>query len=281
MKIIVNADDFGRHEKINEAVEKAFCDGFLRSATLMPGGMAFEHGVEIAKRHPELGVGIHLTLVNGFPILPPDEIPSLVTGNGVFYDDYGTFLKRYASGRIRISEIRAELSAQITKMKNTGLELTHIDSHQHLHHMPGILGIVLELASAAGIRRMRFSRGKIAEDLLRGHAVGRIGLSSLARLAARKARKNGFLMPDHFAGIVAGEAVDQTYLSALFDNLDNGVTEIMLHPGTDNEILQRDCRWEHDFEAELESVTSPFLMKKLKDKGIQSINFRCLDNITR
>ncbi len=276
MKIIVNADDFGRHEKINEAVEKAFCEGFLRSATLMPGGKAFDQGIEIAKRHTELGVGIHLTLVNGFPLLPPEEIPSLVTGDGVFYDDYGTFLKRYASGRIRISEIRSELAAQITKMKNTGLELTHVDSHQHLHHMPGILGTVLELASAAGIKRMRFSRGKLSEDLLRGHTVGRIGLSSLARLAARKAKKNGFLMPDHFAGIVAGDAVDQAYISTLFDKLDTGITEIMLHPGTDNEILQRDCRWEHDFEAEHETVTSPFLMKKLKDKGIESVNFQAL-----
>ncbi len=276
MKIIVNADDFGRHEKINEAVEKALCDGFLRSATLMPGGKAFDDAVEIARRHPELGTGIHLTLVNGFPILPPEEIPSLVTGEGVFYDDYGTFLKRYASGRFRISEIRSELAAQVKKMKDTGLELTHVDSHQHLHHMPGILGIVLELASAAGIKRMRFSRGKISTDLFSGHIVGRIGLSSLARISARKAARQGFKMPDHFAGIVAGEAVDQAYLSALFDKLDNGVTEIMLHPGTDNEILQRECNWDHDFEAELASVTSPFLMKKLKDRGIESVNFGSL-----
>ena len=276
MRIIVNADDFGRHEKINEAVEKALCEGCLRSATIMPGGKAFSHGVEVAKRNPDLGVGVHLTLVNGFPILPPDEIPSLVTEDGMFYDDYGTFMKRYATGKIRLEEIRSELAAQIAKVQGTGLELTHLDSHQHLHHLPGILGIVLELASAANIKRLRFSRGRLSEDLFRGHIIGRVGLSSLAKLAAQKARMKGFIMPDHFAGIVAGEAVTERYLFRLFKHLGKGTTEIMLHPGTDNAVLKSECRWEHDFEAELRAVTSPHVLEKMKIMGIEAINFRSL-----
>ncbi len=66
-RLIVNADDFGRHELINAAVERGVTAGCLRSATLMPGGKAFDSAVAVAKRHTELGVGIHFTLVNGYP----------------------------------------------------------------------------------------------------------------------------------------------------------------------------------------------------------------------
>lgn len=279
MKIIVNADDFGRHEKINAAVEQALCRGCLRSATLMPGGKAFEHGVDIGKRHPDLGVGIHLTLVNGFPVLPPGEIPSLVTGDGVFYDDYGTFFKRYVSGKVRFDEVRAELAAQIAKVEGTGLAPTHLDSHQHLHHLPGIFGIVLELASAAGIKRLRLSRGNLSEDISGNSIVGRVGLSVLARIAAIKAKSNGFVMPEHFAGIVAGEAVTESYLFNLFERHEKGTTEIMLHPGTDNTVLRSDCRWDHDFEAELRAVTSAQVLNKMKAIGIEAVNYRSLEKV--
>ena len=134
----MNADDFGRHELINRAVERAFNAGCLKSATLMAGGIAFDDAVKLAKKIPNLGVGIHFTLANGNPILPPNEIPSLVTPEGVFHGDYIKFLKRYLSGKISLSEVRSELAAQLEKILNTGLTLTHFDSHQHLHHIPGI-----------------------------------------------------------------------------------------------------------------------------------------------
>ena len=110
-RLIVNADDFGRHELINRAVEQGVTEGCLRSATLMPGGRAFASAVAVAKSHEELGVGIHFTLANGFPVLPPEEIPSLVTGQGVFYDDYALFVKRFLTGKVRLEEVRAELAA--------------------------------------------------------------------------------------------------------------------------------------------------------------------------
>ena len=278
MKIIVNADDFGRHELINRAVEKAVAEGCLRSATLMPGGKAFEGAVEVGKRQPLLGVGIHFTLANGFPVLPPKEIPSLVTEEGVFYNDYMAFLKRYMKGRVNLGEVRSELAAQLAKTERTGLSLTHVDSHQHLHHVPGILGIVLDLAESAGIHALRVSRTRIFDGDLgsAGQLIGRLGLGSLAGFAGSRARKRGFFMADHFAGIVAGEAVDEEYLWDFLENLREGTTEIMLHPGTDNAVLQTACRWDHDFEAELRAVTSPRILEKLSRKGIEAVNFRCL-----
>ena len=109
--LIVNADDFGRHELINRAVERAFNDGCLKSATLMAGGIAFDDAVDVAKKLSGLGVGIHFTLANGNPVLPPEEVPSLVTSDGTFHADYVAFLKRYMSGKISLDEVRSELAA--------------------------------------------------------------------------------------------------------------------------------------------------------------------------
>ena len=273
--LIVNADDFGRHALINRAVERAFNSGCLKSATLMAGGVAFDDAVKLAKKIPALGVGIHFTLANGNPILPPEDIPTLVTAQGIFHADYVTFLKKYFGGKISLAEVRAELAAQLNKIRRAGLTLTHFDSHQHLHHMPGIIEIVLDLAAAENIFAMRVADTKIFDGELKniGQFIGRLGLGSLAKFAAHKAHKKNFATPEHFAGIVAGEAVNENFLLKLIENLRGGTTEIMLHPGTDNKILQDFCQWEHNFEAELAAVTSKRVLTLLKEKNIAAINF--------
>ena len=273
--LIVNADDFGRHELINRAVEKALQEGCLRSATIMAGGIAFDDAVEVAKKNPALGVGIHFTLANGFPVLPPEKIPTLVTEDGIFFENYVVFLKKYLQGKVSAEEIKLELAAQLEKVQRAGLKLTHFDSHQHLHHIPGIIEICLDLAEGAKISALRISETKIFDGELDsiGKFIGRLGLGSLAKFAAHKARKKNFRTPEHFTGIVAGEAVDENFLSKLLDKLQDGTTEIMLHPGTDNKILQNYCDWEHDFEGELAAVTSPKILKMLEEKNISAINF--------
>ncbi|MBE8955490.1 MAG: ChbG/HpnK family deacetylase [Quinella sp. 2Q5] len=277
-QLIVNADDFGRHELINRAVERAFNRGCLRSATLMAGGIAFDDAVKVAKKISGLGVGIHFTLACGNPVLPPKEIPTLVTAEGIFHADYVTFLKLYLRGRISLAEVRAELAAQLEKIRRAGVKLTHVDSHQHLHHVPGIVKIVLELASSAGLRAMRVADAKLFDGELKtfGQFVGRFGLNSLAKFTAHHAHRKNFVTPNHFAGIVAGEAVGENFMLKLIENLRDGTTEVMLHPGTDNKILQDFCQWDHDFEAELAAVTSPKVLRLLETKNISAVNFAAL-----
>ena len=81
-------------------------------------------------------------------------------------------------------------------------------------------------------------------------------------------------MPDHFAGIIAGEAVDTETLTQIAVSLGDGVTEVMLHPGTDNAVLIRDCLWNHDFEAELAAVCAPSVHDALAAAGAEIVNFR-------
>lgn len=276
LQFIVNADDFGRHLLINRAVTQCVEQGCLRSATLMPGGKAFDDAVDTALAHPELGVGIHFTLVNGYPVLPPEEIPSLVTEDGVFYDDYIHFVKRFLSGKVHMEDVRRELAAQAEKMGRTGLSLTHVDSHQHMHVLPGIFEAVLDAAAAIHINAVRIPRTPLfvgASGSL-GQLIGRTGLASLALLAGREAKRRGFRTPDHFAGIVAGEAVNEIYFRTIIEQMKPGVTEVMMHPGTDTAVLKKACRWEHDFEAERNAIVSPAICALLREKQVEAISFR-------
>mgnify|MGYP000869710617 FL=1 len=277
-QIILNADDFGRHELINRAVEKGAADGVLRSATLMPGGAAFDDAVALARHTPALGVGIHLTLVNGNPVLPPAEIPSLVTQEGVFADDHTAFAVRLLRGKVNPEEVRAELAAQLRRMEAAGIHPTHADSHQHMHVLPGIIDIVLDLCKEARLPAMRAPRAPLFVGDFGGvgQLIGRTGLAVLARRAAAKAKRRGIRVPDHFAGIVAGEAVDTATLTRIAANLRDGTTEVMLHPGTDNAVLIRASFWEHDFEAELAAVCAPAVQDALAASGAAIESFRAL-----
>ncbi|ORU00188.1 Cellobiose phosphotransferase system YdjC-like protein [Anaerovibrio sp. JC8] len=277
-KLIVNADDFGRHELINKAVEQATEKGILRSATLMPGAKAFDSAVDIGRRHPELGVGIHFTLVNGFPVLPPKEIPSLVTEEGVFVDDHSAFVKKLVSGSVNMQEVRAELGAQLRKMQNTGLSLTHADSHQHMHTLPGVINVVLDLVKEAGIKAVRIPKAPLFSGEFGGigQLIGRLGLGTLAMMAGSKAKARGVATPDYFAGIVAGEAVTEENLAGVIRDLKPGVTEVMMHPGTHNGQLIPETGWDHDFEAEFKAMTSPAIIKLIEENKVKITNFRSL-----
>lgn len=276
--IIINADDFGRHAEINRAVEEGIEHGCLRSATVMPGGAAFAGAIDIARRHEALGLGVHFTLVDGHPILPPEEIPSLVGAEGDFLPDHTALLKRYLRGGVNLEEVRRELAAQLQKVEATGIPISHVDSHQHMHTLTGIIDIVLDLASRAGIRAVRTPRTPLFAGAFGGlgQLVGRLGLSTLARLAACKAHRRGLLTPDNFAGIVAGEAVSEGELLHLIAHLPQGTTEVMMHPGTKNDVLQEDSGWQHDFEAELAAILSPRVGEALRKAEVEPVNFRHL-----
>ncbi|MBQ7560865.1 MAG: ChbG/HpnK family deacetylase [Synergistaceae bacterium] len=187
-KLIVNADDFGRHELINAGIERAFTSGICRSASIMAGGSAFDDAVKIAKSHKNLGIGVHFTLVMGNSVLPHSEIPSLVDNNGKFCDDYIIFAKRYLTGRISINEIRRELSAQLPKIISSRLKISHVDSHQHIHVLPGILEIIMDLADKANIHAIRIPQIKGLN-----FSVGKMGLKILSLIANIRQQERGLL----------------------------------------------------------------------------------------
>ena len=276
-QLLVNADDFGRHVLIDQAVKRCVEEGCLRSATLMPGGKAFDDAVEVARCHPELGVGIHLTLVNGFPVCEAKDIPSLVTKEGVFLDNHVEFVKHFLKGQIAMEDVQRELMAQAAKMERAGLPLTHVDSHQHMHMLPGVIDISLDVAASLHLDAVRISRTPLFTAFAgMGQLIGRLGLFTLSELSLWKAKRRHFRVPDHFEGIVAGEAVHEGHFLHILKDLRPGTTEVMMHPGTCNEVLQEDSGWQHDFEEEMRAIVSPKVRRMIADKAVKIVNYRDL-----
>lgn len=277
-KIVFNADDFGRHSAINQAVRQGVEEGVLTSASLMPGEGAFGEAAEMARSLPGLEVGVHLTLVDAVPVSDPARIPSLVDGEGRFRANHKEFVKSYFAGKIDLQEVALELKAQIDRVAGEHLRLTHVDGHQHIHILPGILPIVLALAKGAGIGGVRIPRVDVNVDTGKsqgglGEMVGRLGLWTLASVGAYRARKAGFAMLEHFAGLVAGTAADEDYVLKLLPVLPEGTTEIMTHPGLDNGVLKEVCGWDHDFEAEYKAIVSPKVREAMEKLGIGTGSF--------
>lgn len=282
-QLIVNADDFGLHESINLGIIEGHTRGCITSTSLMAGAPAFAHAVALAADYPQLGIGVHLTLVGGgLPVTEPADIPSLVDGEGRLCASYPAFLKKYCLAGIRLNDVHRELTAQVQQIVSTGIKITHLDSHQHLHVVPGILDVVLSIAKEFNIQAMRIP----AEPLLflggfkpgAGRVIGRCGLSTLASLARYKVQKAGVATPDHFYGMIAGGSMEQRLLLNIVDSLSEGITEVMIHPGLDEAILNHIFNWKYHWQQELNAVTSRQVVRHLEQENIKLVSFAGMNN---
>ncbi|MDR1701872.1 MAG: ChbG/HpnK family deacetylase, partial [Sporomusaceae bacterium] len=236
---------------------------------------AFAEAAEMAGKLPKLGVGVHLTLVGEKPVENPARVPSLLNGGVCFYDNYTQFIKKYAQGKIDHQEIAREFRAQIEKAQK--LKITHLDSHQHLHVLPGIIELVIELALEFGIKAVRvpgesfFFRGGYQAGL--GRFIGRSGLTALALNARRKIKKAALLAPDNFFGMLAGGNLREEFLLNILAAVPAGVSEIMIHPAADDRALQVKYGWAHNWQAELSALTSEKVLWEIKKQKIELISF--------
>lgn len=137
--LIINADDFGYSRGINLGIIEAYQKGILTSTTMMANMPGFEHGVELAKKNPDFGIGVHLSLTCGKPVL--HDVPSL-TDNGLFH--HISFYEKDFS--IDTDELYREWDAQIQKISENGIEPTHLDTHHHMNILSPMREVFIELA---------------------------------------------------------------------------------------------------------------------------------------
>ncbi len=156
-RLIVNADDFGRSSSINEAVVRAHRDGILTTASLMVNEPACAPAVSLAKENPDLGVGLHLTLLCGHSTLSAEKIPGLVNAQNQFSDDPVAVGFRYFTQKHLREQLQREIHAQFDKFRATGLPLDHVNGHLHFHLHPTIFRILMEDADRLGIRHLRLT----------------------------------------------------------------------------------------------------------------------------
>ncbi len=277
-KLIVNADDFGLHPQINKGIIKGHREGFITSTSLMCSAPAFDDAVALARQNPDLGVGIHLTLVGSVPsVLPKEKISSLVDANGLFPENYIVFAKKFYTGQVKMVQLELELRAQIEKALGSGLTITHVDSHQHTHVLPFLSGLVVKLCSEYKINKIRIPRedyffdGGFAGGL--GRKIGRAGLSFCASMASVQAKNAGLYYPQHFFGMLAGGNLNEKLIGNILAVLPEGVSEIMTHPGLNKEELAQNFTWNYHWEDELNAFLSEKNKTLLEQHKIVLTNF--------
>jgi chitin disaccharide deacetylase len=269
-RLIVNADDFGRSQSINEAVIRAHRDGILTTASLMVNEDACAEAVELAKQNPRLGVGLHLTLLMGHSALAPNEIPGLVNQQGEFLNEPVKVGMRYFFRRELREQLRKEIHAQFARFRTTGLTLDHVNGHLHLHLHPTVFSILMEDADELGIERMRLTRdpfwidAKLADGqrLYRAaHAMIYFTLSARARASFAKRR---IRHTQRVFGLLQNARVDEPYILKLLPVLPEGDSELYSHPSLD------------EFKHEFEGLVSARVKEQVQRLGITLIRYQDL-----
>lgn len=229
-KLIVNADDYGFSEPTSEGILETCKDGIVRSTSIMASTVALDRSVEMLSAGPSIDLGVHFTLTYGMPACEANEVPSLVTEDGLFYSK-GKFHLRHFLGKIDLEDVYREFSKQLQLLKEKGLNITHIDSHHHVHVLPGIRDVVARIALENGIKYVRAPRG-----FYFGRDVG-----AMFRQWVVGSFKGSYPQYWHRKGLHAVASFSGFHLSGgkkllerwqqLIKDLPDGVTEVMVHPG--------------------------------------------------
>lgn len=274
--LIVNADDFGLDSEINCGIIEAHKFGIVTNTSLVTCGRAFEEAIQLAKVYKDLGVGIHLTVNEERPILSRDKIRTLLDEDKGSFLNYPTFIRRFLSGRIVLNQMYSEFESQIEKFIATGLNPTHLDSHKHIHLIPKILEIVLELAKKFDIPRIRLSRIPIIRNLRSKRYLRMIevlGLSVLANIQLKKIKRYNINTPDYCYGLIDSGYLDENRLTDILNRLPTGTNELICHPGFVTDDLLNRYRWNYNWLTELKALTNSNVKTLVKNLNIQLIRY--------
>lgn len=283
-RLIVNADDFGLTAGVNRGIIELNAAGLLTSATLMARARATGAAIDAAKNALKsgagaLGVGCHVVLVDGEPVLPPDKIPTLVDRrkgpiSAQFPASTTAFLARLFLGRIRADEIEAEARAQIEFLQSSGLRLDHIDTHKHTHMFPTVLRAVLRAARACGIHAVRNPfEPEWAVRATAGAPLARVAQVTFLRwlqpVWQRILAEEKFKTTDGTIAMVGTGVLNAAMLRKLLTNLPEGAWELVTHPGyndADLDKVRTRLRATRDVERGALAVLKEF-------RGIELISF--------
>jgi hopanoid biosynthesis associated protein HpnK len=285
-RLIINADDFGLTGGVNRAIVEAHEGGVVTSATLMANGQAFDDAIALAQCRPRLGVGCHLVLVDGAPLLDPTAVRSLLdrggsAGNPHFREGITRFGTLALLGRLRENEIEAEATAQIRKLQAAGVKVTHLDSHKHTHTFPRVLRPLLRAAASCGVRAIRnpFERiqgSQLAASPSLWRRWAEVGvLRGLARQFREAVQQAGIATPDGTLAIVATGSLNERLFRLMVEHLPDGTWELVCHPGyNDADLREVHTRLRQSREQELQILTSPATRELLAANGIEIVSFR-------
>jgi predicted glycoside hydrolase/deacetylase ChbG (UPF0249 family) len=185
---------------------------------------------EAVKYGDRVSFGLHINICEGYPLTNPR---TLTQPNGMFFPKRKVALDAI-SGRIDLKEVETEFSAQIECAKRNGIQISHIDSHKHLHQLPGVSKVVCGLARRFGIERIRCTLEKGIWP--KGHGITahfyRLIRIYLAKKAGRNFREAGLRYPDRVFDLKELITQKTTSRRLAFIRRIEGISEMFCHPGT-------------------------------------------------
>lgn len=268
MRLVFNADDLGLHPRIDEGIFRAREEGVLTSATVLVTGRTARQAIERASALG-LGLGVHLCLTTHLaPAAKASDVRWVAPG-GRFRKDWAELSVAWLSGLIPRDEVALEFEAQLGRARALGARVDHLDTHQHLHLLPGLASIVEGLAAREGLPvRWPNERPQLRWIARPGRAVKTALLSSLAR-----ARPTPRAKRVRAWGVFESGQLTTARLARLIERLPDGDHEVVLHPGLAPGVVPEDPSWRYDWEAELAALTSPAVRDAVSRRSAELVTY--------
>ncbi|MFA6320491.1 MAG: ChbG/HpnK family deacetylase [Candidatus Omnitrophota bacterium] len=272
--LIVSADDLGLSDSINRGIMKSCEAGITTAVNVLSSGAAFYDAMALLRVAKLKEISAHLALTETAPVSDPSEVASLVTRDGRFHKGYAGFLLPFLLGKISSTHIYIELKSQVERLKESGLPITSLSSHQHIHMLPGILDIFIQLAKEYSIPAIRYlHRDRFAYPYNANKLFKKIILGYFDKNMIRALNKASVLHTDNFLGLFDSGNIREDILMQMLTELPDGVTELVAHPGfISAEVLDR-CVFHRNCETDLAALTSRRIKKAIADNGIKLITF--------
>lgn len=299
--VIINADDLGLDPGVNRGIIEAIERGVVTSATVMANMPAAAEALAWANRTPQAGIGVHLNLTTGRPLSGAAAVPSLTSPSGEFWPRRQLWARALAGHSLggggwrglAADDIRREWRAQVSRVLESGVAVTHLDSHQHIHLLPSLMRIAGEIAREFGIRYLRLPRERLVfwpdggavatlrlclRAALSKNPSNRALRAALAAQAARAFAATGCAATDHFQStfnLFPPRPLNgrEAGWLALLRTVRPGTTEIMCHPGYVTPTLACYRRITDLGEAEVGALTSSALGQAIDALGLRLTTF--------
>lgn len=261
--LIVNADDFGMCNSVNEAIIGTLKEGITRSATLMVPCPWAMHAMHFLADHPEIPFGVHLTVISDWedyrwgPVTPREKVPSLIDEEGYFYN-FEHMAELLAE--IRLDQLEMEFRIQIEFVLKAGLMPTHLDWHSlRIGGRDDIFDLMFRLAREYGL-----------------------ALRVAGRPWIEKVQNQGLPSNDHdfLDSYLLDPVTKESHYAQLLRNLPVGLTEWAVHPGLDNsELLAIEHGGNHIRQTDYDFLISQQAKDIVKEEGIVLFDYRSLQDI--
>lgn len=273
---------------INRAIVEAASNGIVTSTTLMATASAFDDAVGLVSAlESRVSVGCHVVLLDGSPVLAPTSVPSLLqpgSDNAEFRVKLNDFAGAALLNKLSPKEVEAEATAQLQRLQECGIKISHFDCHKHAHMFPAVLRSILRAAKSRGVSAVRNPFGQLfplpASRILRNpklwRRVAEMGmLRSYAANFKSEVERHGLRAPDGSVGILDTGTLDLESFLVILEDLPEGTWEFVCHPGyNDAELDQVRTRLRQSRETELSVLTSPEASTALAQMGIELISYR-------